>query len=344
MGFIMTSDLTGLEQKKVQEVKGSFYIYLPKEWCTKYDIAASKKVLMKQLSDDSLLIRAEKETGSALDDSKLTINLDLDEKPNEHIPNELYENFLFNQYLTAYIIGVKTIIFKKRTNIPLQIRSRIRKMTQNFLGMAMISEKDTTIVVEDTTTQIDLRLTVRQILSKVGITITNLIEIMESSNVSEIPELINQDDQIDGHRYAIERQVHRILRYPTLALANKTNSMECLHYAETGKLVERVGDYVLQIAKLYLKKPFKDGQQIVPRLKKMYTTYTTVQDFFEREDSFKFFEITESVKKEKEELNDLMDSEHPYKSYFSYLRRIFGICGDISEIRINDILSRKYHD
>jgi len=339
----MSAELTGMEQKKVQEVKGSFYIYLPKEWCIKYDIGGSKKVLMKHLDDDSLLIRAQKESGDTVDDSTFTINLDLDEKPNDHVENELYERYLFNKYLTAYIIGVKTIIFKKRTNISLQIRSRIRKMTHNFLGMGIISENETSIVLEDTTTQVDLRLTARQILSKVGISITNLIEIIENNLQSEVPELISQDDQIDGHRYAIERQVHRILRYPTLALANKTNAIECLHYSEVGKLIERIGDYVVQIAKLVPVQNVQDRDYILKKLKIMYETFTTVQDYFDREDSFKFFELTEAIAKDKEEIISLIGSNHPDKSYLMHMRRIFGICRDIAEIRINDILSRKYH-
>ncbi len=54
----MKSELNNLEQKKVQEVKGSYYMYLPHDWAIQYQIDKQKKVYMKRMDDDTLLIQA----------------------------------------------------------------------------------------------------------------------------------------------------------------------------------------------------------------------------------------------------------------------------------------------
>ena len=69
-------DYDNFEQKKVQSVKGSSYVYLPKALCTRYEIEKSKKIYMKQLEDDSLLLKFNSQ--SAYPTKSFVINLDYD--------------------------------------------------------------------------------------------------------------------------------------------------------------------------------------------------------------------------------------------------------------------------
>ena len=224
----MKSELNNLEEKKVQEVKGSYYMYLPHDWAIQYQIDKQKKVYMKRMDDDTLLIQA----GAGMNTTNSSLEIDLDSNPNQEVSPELYEDYLFNQYLTAYVIGYNTIIFKKNSNISLPISSRIRKITQHFNGMMVVNESNTMVVVENTSTTVDIRQLIRQILTKVGLLMNMFIDIVERDADNELDELMAQDDQIDEHRYAIERQVHRILRSPTFALDSKTTPIQCLHYSE----------------------------------------------------------------------------------------------------------------
>jgi phosphate uptake regulator len=329
-----------IEQKKVQEVKGSYYIYLPHDWCIHYEINKQKKVYMKRLEDDTLLIQAD--TKSNFLDTQFEIDLDSDPKFTEEISDELYEDYLFNQYLTAYIIGYNTIQFNKRSNISLKIRSRIRKMTQHFNGMMVVNESETMIKVENTSPSVDIRQLVRQILTKVGLLMNNYIDIVDRDAGNELDELMAQDDQIDEHRYAIERQVHRILRYPTLALDNQTNAIQCLHYSECAKIIERIGDHITILSNLYREEPIHDKQFVLHLLRDMYRYYCNIQDYFERDDSLKFFVITDDARKFAEENKAFVTSTNPDKSYVGQIRRVYALISDIAEIRINEILSRKF--
>jgi phosphate uptake regulator len=333
----MKSDIDVFEQKKVQEVKGSFYIYLPKDWCKKYNIADAKKVFLKQLEDDSLLVRFSSHANQS--DQSFSINLDVDEKkPN--IDKDDYFEYLFNLYLAAYLIGFRRVIFKKRTKIPMQLQNRINTMTRTLHGMVIVSETQTDIVVEDTSSAVDIKMLIRQMLAKVGLLLSNIIEIIENNTNTELDELIKQDNQVDQYRYAIERQVHLILQYPSLGHDAGISTIECLHYSECTRLIERFGDYITKIAGVLQAEEVVEHDFFVSQLKLIEKTFFVIQDNFERNDSLKLFQLIQEVKRHNEETNQLIKEGHEDKNFIVAARRLMGICADIAEIRINDILSR----
>ncbi len=332
------------EQKKVQSVKGSFYVYLPKALCTRYEIGKSKRIFMKQLEDDSLLLKFNSQ--SAYPTKSFVINLDYDIAKNHgNLKKEEYLNYLFNQYLTAYIIGYNTVQFKKRTKIPMIMQNRIHEMTRKLYGMVVISETVNEIVVEEHFEEIDIRILNRQLLSKINLMINNYKELVEEFDELDNPnalidELIKQDDQIDEHRYAVERYVHQILRHPSLGQVVSINAVECLHYSETTRLIERIGDYVVKLAHLLKMQEIVKKEFVIKHLDKMWHFYITIQDNFERTDSLKLWKLVQEIKEYASEVKDRIYENHPDTEYIIPIRRVCNICGDIAEIRINDILSQ----
>jgi len=333
------------EQKKVQSVKGSFYVYLPKALCTRYEIEKSKKIFMKQLEDDSLLLKFSSQ--GAYSTKSFEINLDYDIPKNYgDLSKEEYYNYLFNQYLTAYIIGYNTVIFTKETKIPMIMQNRIHKMTRKLYGMVVISETTNKIVVEEHFEEIDIRILNRQLLSKINLMINNYQELVEDLDKIEnrdelIDELIKQDDQIDEHRYAVERYVHQILRHPSLGQVVNINAVECLHYSEMTRLIERIGDHVVKLAVLLKKQEIVEKDFVIKHLDKMWNFYITIQDYFERTDSLKLWKLVQEIKTYASVVKDRIYENHPDTEYLIPIRRVCNICGDIAEIRINDILSQK---
>ena len=331
------------EQKKVQSVKGSFYIYLPKALCRRYEIEKSKKVFMKQLEDDSLILKFNSK--SAYPTKSFIIDLDYDYANNhEKLGKEKYLDYLFNQYLTAYIIGFNTVIFRKRTKIPMIMQNRIHKMTRKLYGMVVISETVKEIVVEEHFEEIDIKILNRQLLSKIYLMINNYIELVENleelENKNEIiDELIQQDDQIDEHRYAVERYVHQILRHPSLGQIVNISAVECLHYSEMTRLIERIGDHVVKLAVLLKKQEIVEKDFVLEQLDRMWNIYITIQDYFERTDTLKLWILVQDIKEYASNIKDMIYENHPDTEYLIPIRRVCNICGDIAEIRINDILS-----
>ncbi len=343
----MTKDYNKFQQKKVQCVKGSYYVYLPKNWATKYGLDDDRRILIKRMKDDSLIIKAMNVETHIEDTYK--INLDINGNILEDIEKEEYIDYLFNLFLTAYIIGYKRVIFHKTSKISLELQNRISQMTKRFHGMVIMEEDKKRIVVEDTSNSVNLKLLVKQIINKVGIQISNLIEIFENySDLKEksklekfTGELIKQDDQIDEHRYAIERTVHQILNYPSLGMDLGITTVECLHYSECARMLERIGDYILKLARCLIEEEIDDYNLLKRRMYSMRETYNIIQDYFFRTDTFKFYSLVKSIDEDAAEMKSIIKDDHPDKSFLHPIRRIKNICTDISEIRINDIVAHK---
>ena len=340
------TDYDTFEQKRVQCVKGSYYVYLPITWCKKYDIDEKRKVFLKVLEDDSLLIRFD--TKNMLNKDPYHINLDQDPKLKSNTSKDEYYDYIFNLYLTAYIIGYRDIIFEKRNKIPMRLQNRISEMTRRLHGMVVTSETQNKIVVSDTSSSLDIKLIVRQIINKVGLLMANFIELVENvieldeADIKmEIEELITQDDQIDEHRYSIERSVHQIMQFPTLGYDIGITTVEALHYSECSRQIERIGDYITKLAKLLASDPIQDKSFVIKELHKMQETYHTIQDYFDRNDSLKFYSLIKEIEAYSEYSKTLINQSNPDSEYLTFIRRVKNLCQDIAEIRINNILSRE---
>ncbi|MHA1585138.1 MAG: PhoU domain-containing protein [Promethearchaeota archaeon] len=340
------------DQKKVQAVKGSYYIYLPKHWCKKYglDTLKNRVVYMKRLTDETLLISANARTFET--QTTYIISMDQNISQNEEVPAELHIEYLFNLMLTAYIIGYHTIILKKKTKIPLRLKNQIHKFARKLYGMVVISETQTQIVIEEHLDEVDLKVLSKQLLTKVGMQLDNFIELLQTfpeneSNIDKVEfnemihEIIEQDDQVDEHRYALERYVHQILINPTLGRKIQVSSVECLHYSENARMLERVGDHITKLARLLKKQPIIDHKFILNHLRKVVEIYEIIQDYYWRKDSLKLFTLINDIKEYSLQLKTYESEDLPDMEYLIPIRRICNICSDIAEIRINDILSRQ---
>jgi phosphate uptake regulator len=218
-------------------------------------------------------------------------------------------------------------------------------MTRKLYGMVVISETINEIVVEEHFEEIDIRILNRQLLSKIYLMINNYKELVEDLDKLDDPkgiidELIQQDDQIDEHRYAVERYVHQILRHPSLGQIVNINAVECLHYSEMTRLIERIGDHIVKLAILLKMQEIVEKEFVLEQLDKMWNIYITIQDYFERTDSLKLWKLVQEIKAYASEVKDRIYENHPDTEYLIPIRRICNICGDIAEIRINDILSQ----
>ncbi len=338
------SSFDKFEMKKVQEVKGSFYIYLPKSWCKKYNVAEDKRVYLKQLADDSILIRSNTTSPELL--TTYVINLNNENPDKEGLDADEYIDYIFNLYLTAYIIGYHTIKLVKLPKISTKIKNRIHKLTQKLYGMVVISEERGEMVVEEHFDEVNIEVLTKQILNKVGLLMNNYIEIVQDYDRiedvnDELDELIEQDNQIDEHRYAIERYVHQILNFPSLGRNINVTSVECLHFSETTRLIERIGDYITKLAVVLKTQPMSDRKFVKWHLNEMQQTFHTIQDYFWRSDSLKLWRLTQKIKNYAVEVKQKIYENHEDTEYLIPIRRINIICGDIAEIRINDILSKQ---
>jgi phosphate uptake regulator len=314
-----------MEVKKVQEVKGSFYVYLPKVWCRKYISEEDKSVREVQLKindDDSIIILPRDRPYSEL----LKIKLNLDAFLNE-------DNCL-NSVLASYIAGIDQITLESETEFTLEFRNKISQLLNQLIGFEITQEMSDRIVIQEVSTTLKLDDMVRQLLNKVGLVLNYLADILETSNKEDAELVISQDDEIDKFRYSIERQVHQILRQPHLARELKITPLECLHLSQCTKALERIADHCTDISSA-----IKDGKKAPPALVELYPEvqelYMQMKKKFYPVEVTDNYEIITQSKVIHQQL-ELIEQKNPQNQPFVlHLQRICDYCSDIAEVRIN---------
>ncbi len=318
-----------MEVKKVQEVKGSYYVYLPKSWCKKYIIGnSSKEVQLKCNEDDSLLIFPQFRQISAI----LQLTLELVKTADE-------ESCL-NSLLAAYIVGVDRVELITKDKFSLEFRDKVAQLLNHLIGFEITNETENTILVQEVSITLELDGMLRRILSKVGLILNDVADILNSLNMKDAKLIVSQDDDVDKFRYSIERQVHQILRQPHLARKLKINPIECLHLSQCTKFLERIADHCVTIALLIIegKKPSPTLLEIYKMIRELYIKMQT--NFFP-DDVDANYEILSQTHHIIKNLDQLGFETSEDKLFALNLRRISSYCSDIAEVRINSFIYKE---
>ncbi len=322
------------ENKKVQCVKGSYYVYLPKIWCDQYISHEQREVAIKRLEDDTLLIIPH--------DRKIDVHTELKiiiEK------NQSIE-YILNTILTAYIIGVNKIIVEmlQKDRIPLEFQSKIATFTKGLLGFSVVEQDPTHIEIRDLSQSGEIKATMKQMLAKVGLVFDSFLEILEKQKEDfrdQLKMLISQDDIVDEYRYQIDRQTHLLLQHPSLSQQIKVTPIECLHYAQSARSLERIADHLGKVASQILVaegEGNKVSPDTLPLLRKAYTFYNWVVDLFYRSNTVEMH--AKLVEMKKYSLDDKLvgAGDANEKQVYLHIDRIIHHCADILEIRINSAI------
>ncbi len=320
-----------MEVKKVQEVKGSYYIYLPKSWCKKYIIKPSlKEVQLKVNDDDSILVLPR--TRQISENLEISIQINRDTN----------EDSCLNSLLAAYIVGVDYIILETSDKMSLNLRSRVAKLLKPLLGFETIEESSTRIVIQEVSTTLKLDGMMRQLLAKVEVHLNDINDLMESLNITDAKIVRDKDDEIDKFRYSIERQVHQILRQPHLAREMKITPIECLHFSQCTKYLERIADHGVGIANLIIDEQ-KPSADLLKIYKQVSDLYNQVKSNFYPEDVEANYDIIGAHYEIINKLDEIELKSKEDQPFAIHLKRICSYCSDIAEVRINSFVFKDAH-
>lgn len=312
-----------MESRKIQEVKGSFYVYLPKNWCAKTKLKGGSEVNVQELEDGSLIILSNKESKRSLE-----ATLDI-ENCDHHMAHVML--------LSSYIVGLDQMNLTSTKEISLEFREDIEKAVRSMIGIEVVDETDKSISIKDISEGTSIRPIIRRLLNTTGYILNSVVRILGNGDQKEAQVIINRDDDVDRYNWLVQRMVHLILENPSLARELNILPIEGLHYSHITRYIERIADHAVAIAEQILASGTanEDLSKFSEKANNLYGSLLNV--FFNRNltEAFEILEKRNSLKKELRKL----ETEFPEnKVIIIHLERIIDYCSDISETAIDQTL------
>ena len=313
-----------MESRKIQEVKGSFYVYLPKNWCAKAKLKGGNEVNIQELEDGSLIIFSDRESHMR----KLNGTLDI-----ENCESNMAQVML----LASYIVGLDQMNLVSSKGISLEFRENVENAVRNMIGIEVVDETDRTIVIKDISEGTSIRPIIQRLLNTTGYILNSIVRILRNGDRKEAKVIINRDDDVDRYNWLIQRMVHLILENPSLARELNIRPIEGLHYSHITRYIERIADHAVAIAEQILISG-AGNEELSKFAEKANNLYSSLLNVFFNRNLGKAFEILDQRKSLKKELRSMEAALPENKVIIIHLERIIDYCSDISETAIDQTL------
>lgn len=310
-----------MESRKIQEVKGSFYVYLPKDWCSKAKIKGGSQVNVQELKDGSLIIFSGKEAYKR----KLngTLNIENCEPHMAHV-----------MLVAGYIVGLDQMNLVSTKEISLESREHIENIVRTMIGIEVVDETDKSILIKDVSEGSSIKPIIQRLLNTTGYILSSVVRILGNGDPKEAQAIINRDDDVDRYNWLVQRMVHLIIENPALAKELNILPIEGLHYSHITLYIERIADHALGIAEQILNKG-TTNERLSKFAENINNLYSSLVNVFISKNLSKAFEILDQRKSLKKELRDLEMEFPENKVIIIHLERIIDYCSDISENAID---------
>lgn len=228
-----------MEIRRVQLTGGSsFSITLPKEWIKSLHIKKNDPLTMHIQTDGTLLL-TQKMTQEQLQKIK--------EFDVSHISKP---SSLLQLLIGAYISGYTSLKISSPQRMPTATRNVIRSFTQLAIGLEVIEETDTSIILKDlhNPTEMPIDRTIKRMHIIVKGMNEDVIRALETKDTILVEDVISRDNDIDRLHWFVARQYNILLQ--NASLTDKMNIT--IQMASTcfliSRIIERIGDHVVRIA------------------------------------------------------------------------------------------------
>ncbi len=229
-----------MEIRRVQMTGGSSYIItLPKEWVKTLNIQKNDPIGLLRQSDGSLLIT-----------SKMNREQTQRIKTFE-IKDVVKPDYLLRQLIGAYIAGFNSIEIKSSTRMPPQVRIIVRKFTQATIGQEVVEETDNQIIIKDllNPAEMPFHRTIKRMHIMVKGMYEDTMHSMKNNDKQIAEDVLTRDNEIDRLHWLIARQHNIILRNIDFAEKMGTTSNLATTSFLISRILERIGDHIIIIAK-----------------------------------------------------------------------------------------------
>ena len=233
-----------MEIRRVQITGGASYaITLPKDWIKLNKINKNDQLGLFSKSDGTLLITSKMISKKPSKIKEFTIN------------ENINQTYLLRQLLGAYITGYDSIKISSKKRMPSETGSIVRNFTQITIGQEVVEETDSTILIKDLLkpAEMPFNSTIKRMHLIVKSMHEDAMKALETGNRKIVEEILLRDSDVDRLHWLVARQCNIMLQ--DISLSEKMNITLSMTYTYflLSRIIERMGDHVVRIAKNILK-------------------------------------------------------------------------------------------
>ncbi len=333
--------------RKLNKVRNSFYVYLPKQWCSNHNLTGNSEVRIQEGADGTLLISPTSTKPKERDYLRFQI---------DDVIKDQIENLLVG----AYIVGVQGLNIGMSKPLDMATRERISHWIRKLPGFEILNEHEKSVTIRDTSEKQVVLPVLRRQFSTTKYMLGGLLRALETGKTEETSRIVSRDDDVDRHRYFVERLCHIALHNPAYARRISITPSDCLHFSLAAKYIERIADHVCgainEVANVENVDTFlaKSGKALAKAYDE--ATHTFFSSEANRGDkrrtaltkaSREAFEALISAKRMSVRLSKREASKKGYGPHEAlilfHMERIASYCSDIGEVAINRIIEKRIH-
>ena len=327
--------------RKLNKVRNSFYLYLPREWCDRFGLTDTEnpEVRIDETASGTLEIlppRVEKPlTGP--------IRFVMDKSGGDSIQSLL---------VGAYIVGVNSFEVSFAEPIDMAAREETSQLVRRLPGFEVLEEDEKRLLIGDTSEKQVISPILKRQFSTTKYMLTGLLRAMKTGELGEAKRIVDRDEDVDRHRYFVERLCHLALQDPTYAKKIEISPSDALHFSLAAKYIERIADHICGAMKELVKLGSVD-LEVLGLGDELFNVYDTASRVFfvvetqqgnhsfdakvESADALKSLSNAEDLADRLAALeSSIEDTPSSHKAVFIYhLMRIASYCADIGEVAIN---------
>jgi len=225
-------------RRRVQLTGSStFTVSLPKEWAVRNGIRAGSELYMDEEGDGSLRVSPWEAKNSG---EEALIDLHV-----HHSQREVQRIFL-----AAYISGYNKVRFRGTGAIPAELRKVIIGEVDRLIGLEVVEESQTEIIVQDFFSQSEL--SIEKTLKRAYMIASGMheeaVRALANGDLELAESVQKRDDEVDRLRFLILRQANLALKNSGLLRMLGIKATDCLDYVAVSRCIEGIADNAARIA------------------------------------------------------------------------------------------------
>lgn len=225
--------------RRVQYTGGStFIVSLPKDWALKYGLKPGSSVLLEEAGPMIIVRPAEQ---ARQEPKRIVLN----------VRDETTPETVLRWIIGAYVMGYDEIVVRGQRGIHPQLRNNIRSTILGKLPATEIVNEDVNeiqiqVVLAHDKSPITTGL---KRLAKVVLSVlTDACSAIESKNPMLAEEVLKEDDSVDRVYFYVNRLIN-MAASGRVEIQEEGGLVDLLMYRSVAKLLERIGDHAVNIAR-----------------------------------------------------------------------------------------------